>query len=81
MPDFQDSIDLLQDTYRFVAVDVETANRQQGSICQIGLALVSTDNQIETTGLLIDPEQSFESFNVRLHGIDQEAVAKAAQEA
>lgn len=69
--------DLLEGTYRFVAVDVETANRQQSSICQVGLALVAANGSIETIGILIDPEQSFENFNVDLHGIDETAVQDA----
>ena len=64
-------------TYRFVAVDVETANRQQSSICQVGLAMVSKGGDIETVGILIDPEQDFESSNVKIHGIDQTSVAGA----
>jgi DNA polymerase-3 subunit epsilon len=67
----------LDRTYRFVAVDVETANRQQSSICQIGLALVAVSGHIETIGILIDPEQDFESFNVELHGIDEASVQDA----
>jgi len=68
---------LLSKTYRFVAVDVETANRNQGSICQIGMALVSADGTVDTIGILIDPEQDFESFNIDLHGIDEETVQGA----
>lgn len=64
-------------TYRFVVVDVETANRQHSSICQVGLAMVSNNGDIETIGILIDPEQDFESSNVSLHGIDAATVAGA----
>ncbi|WP_254429869.1 exonuclease domain-containing protein [Ruegeria atlantica] len=64
-------------TFRFVAVDVETANRQHSSICQVGLAMVSTSGDVETVGLLIDPEQDFERSNVNLHGIDESSVAGA----
>lgn len=69
--------DILEGTYRFVAIDVETANRQQSSICQIGLAVVALNGNIETIGILIDPEQSFEAFNVDLHGINEVAVEDA----
>ena len=69
--------DLLRETYRFVAVDVETANRNHSSICQIGMALVSADGTIDTIGILIDPEQHFENFNVDLHGIDDDDVRGA----
>lgn len=63
---------------RFIAVDVETANSQHGSICQIGLALAASDGTITTKGLLIDPEQPFSSFNINLHGIGPKTVSGAA---
>ena len=73
-PDFQV---FLKRTYRFVALDVETANRQHSSICQVGLAMVATNGDIETISILIDPEQGFEHFNVNLHGIDETTVKGA----
>lgn len=63
---------------RFIAVDVETANRNSSSICQIGLAMVLQDGFIQTAGYLIDPEEIFDGFNVRLHGIDADMVAGEA---
>lgn len=69
---------LIARTYRFVAVDVETANRQHSSICQVGLAMVSTNGDVKTAGILIDPEQDFEISNINLHGIDETSVAGAA---
>lgn len=67
----------LERTYRFVALDVETANRQYSSICQIGLAMVAANGDIETVSILVDPEQGFEPSNVDLHGIDETAVKDA----
>ena len=67
----------MAETYRFVAVDVETANRQKSSICQIGLAMVTATNSIRSVGILIDPAQRFETFNVDLHGIDERVVEGA----
>ena len=72
--DFQGFLD---QTYRFVALDVETANRQHSSICQVGLAMVATNGDIETVSFLVDPEQGFEHFNVNLHGIDETTVKDA----
>ena len=66
-----------ESTFRFIAVDVETANRNSSSICQIGLAMATKNGAIETLGILVDPEQDFESFNVQLHGIDAAAVSHA----
>ena len=67
----------LDRTYRFVALDVETANRQHSSICQVGLAMVAANGDIETVSILVDPEQGFEHFNVNLHGIDETTVKDA----
>lgn len=53
----------------FVAIDVETANRNPSSICQIGIASFSSGRLVHTWGTLVNPEDSFLSFNVQLHGI------------
>ena len=56
--------------FRFIALDVETACGDSGSICQIGLACVGADNRIETWASYVDPEQRFAAFNIELHGIE-----------
>ncbi|MCC7321311.1 MAG: exonuclease [Rubellimicrobium sp.] len=61
-------------TFRFVALDVETANGWPGSICQIGLAFVAHDGTITGESHLIDPEDDFSPFNTRLHGIGPDHV-------
>jgi DNA polymerase-3 subunit epsilon len=58
-----------QEKFRFIAIDVETANSDPSSICQIGLAFVDEGNQIEVVCTLIDPRQPFDSFNTLIHGI------------
>lgn len=63
--------------YKFIAVDVETANRGRHSICQIGLAYVASNGDMRTESYLIDPEERFSSFNVQLHGIGPTQVAGA----
>ncbi|MEP4039360.1 3'-5' exonuclease [Pseudophaeobacter sp.] len=63
--------------FRFIALDVETASRDNASICQIGIACVQSDNHIQTFTTYVNPEQSFASFNTELHGIDAETVADA----
>ncbi|PYF09431.1 ATP-dependent Lhr-like helicase [Rhodobacter viridis] len=55
--------------YRFLALDVETANGDCASICQIGLACVRHDGLIDSWSSYIDPEVPFSPFNTRLHGI------------
>ncbi|WP_106610452.1 exonuclease domain-containing protein [Shimia abyssi] len=61
---------LFDKTFRFIALDVETANSDSSSICQIGLACVPVQGPVMSLGTLIDPETHFDSFNVNLHGID-----------
>lgn len=55
--------------FRFIALDVETANADAASLCQIGLACVRHDGAIEVFSTLIDPRQPFAPFNLALHGI------------
>lgn len=63
--------------FRFIAVDVETAEHNVSSICQIGLAFVRFDNSIETYSTYIDPCTRFADGNTRLHGIDADTVRDA----
>ncbi|WP_323037640.1 exonuclease domain-containing protein [Pararhodobacter sp.] len=72
------SVDAVLDMdLRFIALDVETANGEMSSICQIGLACVRADGQIATLGFLVNPRGVFEQFNTRLHGIDAATVTNA----
>lgn len=59
----------------FNAIDVETANSDPSSICQIGIVRICDGLIKEQVSLLVNPESHFSDFNVRLHGIDQEAVS------
>lgn len=63
--------------FRFIALDVETACSESASICQIGLACVSPDNQIHTFSTLVNPGTRFDSFNTQLHGIGPDHMADA----
>ncbi|SDW17521.1 DNA polymerase-3 subunit epsilon [Ruegeria halocynthiae] len=69
--------DVLRGTYRFVALDVETANSDASSICQIGFAVSDGQGTILTFGTLVDPETHFDPFNIGIHGIDEDAVYAA----
>ena len=64
-------------SFRFVALDVETACSDAASICQIGLACVQHDNQIQTFSMLVNPGTRFDPFNIQLHGIGPDHVADA----
>jgi DNA polymerase-3 subunit epsilon len=66
----------LRPPYRFIAFDVETANRNAHSICQVGLACVDDWGQIATFSLLVDPDEPFAAFNTQLHGIDAARVRR-----
>jgi DNA polymerase-3 subunit epsilon len=65
--------------YRFVAIDVETANGNRHSICQVGMAMVAHDGTIDTHGFLVDPAEPFQTFNSQLHGIDADMVRGSAR--
>ncbi len=69
--------DLPQGRFRFIALDVETAGADNGSICQIGLACVGVAGRITGWTCLVDPETRFAPFNTRLHGIGADTVAGA----
>ncbi|MEZ0191760.1 exonuclease domain-containing protein [Ralstonia solanacearum] len=59
---------------RFVALDVETANPDLSSICQIGLVVFENGSPFETWSVLVDPEDWFDDVNVSIHGIDERKV-------
>lgn len=58
----------------FVALDVETANADMASICQIGIAKYVDGNLVEEWSTLINPEDYFDYINIDIHGIAEEAV-------
>ena len=58
----------------FNAIDVETANADPASICQIGIIRVRAGEIEEQLSILINPEQGFNPAHVRLHGIDEARV-------
>lgn len=62
--------------FRFFALDVETANNDRGSICQVGVACVRPDDSIETWVTLVDPRTRHWMFS-GLHGITESMVQGA----
>lgn len=58
----------------FVAVDVETANPQMASICQVGLVAFDLGEPAWTWQTLVDPEDYFDPWNVAIHGITGDMV-------
>lgn len=59
---------------QFVAIDVETANADMGSICQIGLARFVDGQLVEEWSTLVDPEDYFDDVNISIHGIEARMV-------
>ena len=58
----------------FVAIDVETANADMSSICQVGIAHYVNGQIQEEWKTYINPEDYFDAFNISIHGIDEVTV-------
>lgn len=62
----------------FVAVDFETANAQRGSICAVGIVVVSHGEIIERFRRLVRPyDGRFDDRNIFIHGITPQDVKSA----
>jgi DNA polymerase-3 subunit epsilon len=59
----------------FVTIDFETANSNLDSPCEIGLTVVKEGMIVDTHEWLINPQQEFNYFNIKVHGIRPEHVA------
>ena len=61
----------------FIALDVETANSNPKSICQIGIAIFKNGELVESWGSLVNPQSHFDGINMAIHGITPEDVQYA----
>lgn len=61
----------------FVVIDVETANANLSSICQIGIAVFDGETLIDEYVSLVNPQTYFDIMNVSIHGIDEADVQHA----
>ncbi|KQY12629.1 exonuclease domain-containing protein [Rhizobium sp. Root482] len=61
----------------YIVLDVETANPNYASICQVGLIDVRGGHVVDTQSILINPEDFFDPFNISIHGITEERVRGA----
>jgi len=61
----------------FAAIDVETANADMASICQVGIARFSNGVLANEWKSYVDPQDYFDGMNVSVHGIDASIVAGA----
>jgi DNA polymerase-3 subunit epsilon len=62
---------------KFVALDVETANPDMSSICQIGIVHFDDGKVVDYWSSLVDPKDYFDGMNVSIHGIDEDDVRGA----
>ncbi len=58
----------------FNAIDVETANADRASICQIGIVHVRDGQIVDQWETLVNPEDWFDPWNIRIHGINENTV-------
>ena len=58
----------------FVAIDVETANPDMASICQIGIAKFFEGKLVEEWVSLVDPQDDFYGKHISIHGIEASMV-------
>jgi DNA polymerase-3 subunit epsilon len=61
----------------FTAIDVETANPDFASICQIGVVQFHDGHVANRWTTFVNPEDFFDPVNVRIHGITAETVRSA----
>ena len=61
----------------FNAIDVETANADRASICQIGIVHVQAGVVVDRWQTLVNPEDWFDPWNVSIHGIDEKDVRRS----
>jgi len=59
---------------KYLALDVETANADYSSICQIGIAEFENGKVTDKWSSLINPESYFDPFNISIHGIKESDV-------
>lgn len=59
----------------YIVLDLETANPDCASICQIGIVQVEDGETVGTLSYLIDPQDRFDHWNIKVHGIRPEQVA------
>ena len=61
----------------FFALDVETANVDMSSICQIGIVEFDGQVVVDSWETLLDPQDYFDPINIDIHGITPQSVIGA----
>lgn len=60
----------IMENLNFVALDLETANSERSSICEIGITIVRDSQIIESKSWLVKPKDNYyDGFNILIHGI------------
>ena len=70
----------LASSLSFVAIDFETANLDQASVCQVGIAKVMDGVLIDSTSWLVIPPTGVKTFEprfIRIHGISPRDVQRS----
>ncbi len=60
---------LTGDDNAFIAIDVETANGDPASICQVGVARFAGGQLVDNRAWLVNPQTWFSRDNIAIHGI------------
>ena len=63
--------------YRFIAFDVETPNRYNHRISAIGITEIEGGRIVREHYSPVNPETFFDSFNIRLTGLDENIIRDA----
>lgn len=63
--------------YHYTVIDVETANQNRSSICQIAIQEVRHGQVVFEASSLINPEERFSPICVDIHGIEEDDVKNA----
>jgi DNA polymerase-3 subunit epsilon len=61
----------------FVVIDVETANPDFSSICQVGVVAFKDGKLLDSWESLVNPEDYFDEMNISIHGITEHSVRNA----
>ena len=63
--------------YRYIVFDVETPNRRNDRMSAIGISVIESGKITREFFSYVNPETSFDGFNIQLTGIDEDTVADA----
>lgn len=63
---------------KFIVIDIETANPDLTSICQIGIAVFENGELVDQWGTLINPNAYFDEMNIYIHGITPSMVRNSS---